>query len=65
MQGVGSLYHVYVVFLLFVFVVSFVWGVDFLGEDSHVVQCVCGERRVEDVQRGTVFGMKRGLESFG
>ena len=38
---------------------------DLLSEDSHVVQCVCGERRVEDVQRGTVFGMKRGLESFG
>ncbi len=31
---------------------------DLLSEDSQVVQCVCGgERRVEDVQWGTVFGM--------
>ena len=30
---------------------------DLLSEDSHVVQCVCGERRGEDVQWGTVFGM--------
>ncbi len=28
-----------------------------LSEDSHVVQCVCSECRVEDVQLGTVFGM--------
>jgi hypothetical protein len=40
-------------------------GVDFYSEDSHVVQCVCGERRVEDVQRGTVFGMYWGLKCFG
>ena len=40
-------------------------GFDRCCEDSHVVQCVRGDRRVEDVQRGTVFGMKRGLESFG
>ncbi len=38
---------------------------DLLSEDSHVVQCVCGERRGEDVQWGTVFGVKGGLESFG
>ena len=31
---------------------------DLLSEDSHVVQC---DGRVEDVQRSTVFCMKRGL----
>jgi hypothetical protein len=38
---------------------------DLLSEDSHVVQCVCGERRREDVQGGTVFGVKGGVEGFG
>jgi hypothetical protein len=38
---------------------------DLFSEDSHVVQCVCGERRREDVQGGTVFGVKGGLEGFG
>ncbi len=40
-------------------------GFDRCCEDSHVVQCVCCDRRVEDVQRDTVFGMERGLEIFG
>ena len=33
------------------------------SEDSHVVQCVgvCSDGRVENVQRGTVFGVKRRL----
>ena len=31
---------------------------DLFSEDSHVVQC---DGRVEDVQRSTVFCMKRGL----
>ena len=37
------------------------------SEDSHVMQCVgvCSDGRVENVQRGTVFGVKRGLEVFG
>ena len=34
-----------------------------LSEDSHVVQCVGvgSDGRSEDVQRCTVFGVKRGL----
>ena len=33
------------------------------SEDSHVVQCVgvCSDGRVENVQRGTVFGVERRL----
>ncbi len=36
---------------------------DLLSEDSHVAQCVVvgSDGRVEDVQRGTVFCMERGL----
>ncbi len=39
------------------------WWFDFLSEDSHVVQCVGvgSDVRVENVQRGTVFGVKRRL----
>ncbi len=36
-----------------------------LSEECHVVQCVGSDGRVEDVQWGTVFCMKRWLESFG
>ncbi len=38
-------------------------GFGLLSEDSHVVQCVVvgSDGRVEDVQRSTVFCMKRGL----
>ena len=38
-----------------------------LSEDSHVVQCVGvgSDGRVENVQWGTVFCMKRWLEGFG
>ena len=33
------------------------------SEDSHVVQCVgvCSDSRVKNVQRGTVFGVKKRL----
>ncbi len=40
-------------------------GFNLLSEDSHVVQCVGGERRCEDVQWGTVFGVYGWLEVFG
>ncbi len=39
----------------------------FRRKDGHVVQCVVvgSDGRGEDVQRCTVFGVKRGLEVFG
>ena len=53
-------------FLRLSFLLFRLFGVsDRCCEDSHVVQCVCSERRVEDVQRGTVFGMDWGLKYFG
>ena len=39
--------------------------VDRCCEDSHVVQCVRGDLRLEDVQRGTVFGMYWRLKCLG
>ncbi len=38
---------------------------DCCSEDSHVVQCMCGDGRVEDVQWDTVFGMYWGLKCLG